>query len=296
MRFQVKIVSNSNSNGPKQQCGGIEKKPIEIYMFIDPLCPECWAIEPILKKLKIEYGRYFSIKHVLSGRLADLNLSKKKNYETIADLWEKTASRSGMSCDGTLWLENPVDTPFTVSIAIKAAELQGRRAGIRFFRRIQEMLFLEKQNISNLEVLKDCAKTSGLDVEEFLSDIHSDSAAKAFQCDLKITSEMDVTEIPTLVFFNENAEDEGIKITGTYPYEVYVQILEEMLSEKPVLSPPPSLESFMKFFKFVASKEIAVVYNMSVSQIEREMKKLLLKQVVEQIPAKYGTFWRYIED
>ncbi|WP_413302007.1 ClpXP adapter SpxH family protein [Bacillus sp. 1P10SD] len=296
MRFQVKIVSNSNSNGPKQRCGGIEKKPIEIYMFIDPLCPECWAIEPILKKLKIEYGRYFSIKHVLSGRLADLNLSKKKNYETIADLWEKTASRSGMSCDGTLWLENPVDTPFTVSIAIKAAELQGRRAGIRFFRRIQEMLFLEKQNISNLEVLKDCAKSSGLDVEEFLSDIHSESAAKAFQCDLKITSEMDVTEIPTLVFFNENAEDEGIKITGTYPYEVYVQILEEMLSEKPVLSPPPPLESFMKFFKFVASKEIAVVYNMSVSQIEKEMKKLLLKQVVEQIPAKYGTFWRYIED
>ncbi|WP_420489721.1 ClpXP adapter SpxH family protein [Neobacillus drentensis] len=296
MRFQVKIVSNSNSNGPKQRCGGIEKKPIEIYMFIDPLCPECWAIEPILKKLKIEYGRYFSIKHVLSGRLADLNLSKKKNYETIADLWEKTASRSGMSCDGTLWLENPVDTPFTVSIAIKAAELQGRRAGIRFFRRIQEMLFLEKQNISNLEVLKDCASASGLDVEEFLSDIHSESAAKAFQCDLKITSEMDVTEIPTLVFFNENAEDEGIKITGTYPYEVYVQILEEMLSEKPVLSPPPPLESFMKFFKFVASKEIAVVYNMSISQIEREMKKLLLKQVVEQIPAKYGTFWRYIED
>ncbi|MEH7436412.1 ClpXP adapter SpxH family protein [Neobacillus drentensis] len=292
----MKIVSNSNSNGPKQRCGGIEKKPIEIYMFIDPLCPECWAIEPILKKLKIEYGRYFSIKHVLSGRLADLNLSKKKNYETIADLWEKTASRSGMSCDGTLWLENPVDTPFTVSIAIKAAELQGRRAGIRFFRRIQEMLFLEKQNISNLEVLKDCASASGLDVEEFLSDIHSESAAKAFQCDLKITSEMDVTEIPTLVFFNENAEDEGIKITGTYPYEVYVQILEEMLSEKPVLSPPPPLESFMKFFKFVASKEIAVVYNMSISQIEREMKKLLLKQVVEQIPAKYGTFWRYIED
>jgi predicted DsbA family dithiol-disulfide isomerase len=292
----VKIVNNSKANGPKPRCGGNEKKPIEIYMFINPLCPECWAIEPILKKLKIEYGGYFSIKHVLSGRLVDLNLSKKRNYETIADLWEKTASRSGMSCDGSLWLENPVEAPFVVSIAIKAAELQGRRAGLRFLRRIQEMLFLEKQNISNIEVLKDCARTSGLDVDEFINDIHSESAAKAFQCDLKITSEMDVTEIPTLVFFNENAEDEGIKITGTYPYEVYVQILEEMLAEKPVSSPPPPLETFMKFFKFVASKEIAVVYNMSVSQIEKEMKKLLLKQVVEQIPAKYGTFWRYIED
>ncbi|WP_066084462.1 ClpXP adapter SpxH family protein [Neobacillus novalis] len=294
MSCQVKIVNNFKLRGSR--CSGIDKKPIEIYMFIDPLCPECWALEPILKKLKIEYGQYFSIKNVLSGRLANLNLSKKKNYENIAQSWEKIASKSGMSCDGSLWLENPVDTPSTVSIALKAAELQGRRAGLRFLRRIQEMLFLEKQNISNLEVLKDCAGRSGLDIEEFMIDIHSESAAKAFQCDLKITAEMEVIEIPTLVFFNENAEDEGIKITGTYPYEVYVQILEEMLPEKPVKSAPPPLEAFVKFFKFVASKEIAVVYDMPIAQIEREMKKLLLKQVVEQIPAKYGTFWRYIDE
>ena len=41
---------------------------------------------------------------------------------------------------------------------------------------------------------------------------------------------MEVSEIPTLVFFNENIEEEGIKITGYYPYEIYVQILTEMLA------------------------------------------------------------------
>ncbi len=294
-KLMVTFVNSSWYPGSKKNCYGHDKKPIEIYMFIDPLCPECWALEPIIKKLRIEYGRYFSIKHVLSGRLANLNLSSKKNYENIAKVWEKTASRSGMSCDGSLWLENPVDAPHNVSLALKAAELQGRRAGIRFLRRMQEVVFLEKQNISDLAVLQECAISAGLDVGEFINDMHSESAAKAFQCDLQITSEMDVTEIPTLVFFNENVEDEGIKITGTYPYEVYVQILEEMLTIKPVKSPPPPLEAFLKFFKFVASKEIAVVYNMPISQIEKEMKKLLLKQMVEQVPAKYGTFWRYIE-
>ncbi|MFP7295792.1 ClpXP adapter SpxH family protein [Neobacillus niacini] len=273
-----------------------DKKPLEIYMFIDPLCPECWALEPILKKLHIEYGRYFSIKHVLSGRIANLNVSKKKNYEVIAELWEKTASRSGMSCDGSLWLEDPVASPYIASVAIKAAELQGRRAGIRFLRKLQEKLFIGKQNISHIEVLTSCAENAGLDVEEFISDFHSDSAAKAFQCDLKITAEMEVQEIPTLVFFNENIEDEGIKITGSYPYEVYVQILEEMLSEEPEKNQPPPLEKFLEYFKLVASKEIAVVYNMSISQVEREMKQLLLLQKVEQLPAKYGTFWRYIKD
>jgi predicted DsbA family dithiol-disulfide isomerase len=273
-----------------------EKKPIEIYKFIDPLCPECWALEPIMKKLMIEYGRYFSVRHVLSGRLASLNISKKKSYESIAEFWEKTANRTGMSCDGTLWLENPVSSPYIVSIAIKAAELQGRRAGIKFLRKLQEVLFLDKQNISKFEVLKESAKSVGLDVEEFITDIHSESAAKAFQCDLKITTEMEVDEIPTLVFFNENAEDEGIKITGYYPYEVYVQIIEEILQDKPVQASPPPLESFLKHFKLVATKEIAVVYNMSNQQVEREMKKLLLKQRVEQVPVKYGMFWRYIEE
>lgn len=276
-------------------CHGNDRKPIEIYIFIDPICPECWALEPILKKLQVEYGRYFSIKHVLSGKLANLNISKKRNFENLAELWEKTASRSGMSCDGNLWLENPVAAPYLASIAIKAAELQGRKAGIRFLRKLQELLFLERKDVTNLNVLKECAASTGLDVNEFLADIHSESAAKAFQCDLKITAEMDVEEIPTLVFFNENTEEEGIKITGSYPYDIYVQILEEMLAEQPDQSPPPPLEAFMKFFRIVASQEIAVVYNMSVAQVEREMKKLLLKQKVEQIPAKYGTFWRYIE-
>jgi len=293
MKFLVKIVNNTWFS-QSHHCHGNEKKPIEIYLFIDPLSCDCWALEPIIKKLKVEYGRYFSIKHVLSGKLDSLNFTKKKALESMGDIWEKTASRSGMSCGVSPLFENPVNAPYNVSIALKAAELQGRRAGFRFLRKIQEMLFLESGNISSLDVLKYCAQSVGLDVQEFSNDIHSESAAKAFQCDLKITNEMDVHEIPTLVFFNENVEDEGIKITGSYPYDIYVHILEEMLAEKPIKSPPPPLEIFLKTFTFVTTKEIAVIYNMSISQIEREMKKLVLKQVVEQIPAKFGTFWRYI--
>jgi len=261
-------------------------------MFIDPLCPECWALEPVIKKMHIEYGRYFKLKYVVSGRLTNLNLGRKHLFEKGQELWEKTGSRYGMSCDGSLWLENPISAPYLTFIAIKAAELQGRKAGIRFLRKIQEMLFLEQQNVSTLEVLITCAEHSGLDVDEFICDVHSDSAAKAFQCDLKITSEMDVTEIPTLVFFNENIEEEGIKITGIYPYEVYVQIIEEMLEEKPVKSEPPPLETFLKHNHLVSSVELALVYNMTVHDVERELKKLQLKQIVEKVSANHGSFWK----
>lgn len=269
------------------------KKPLEIYVFIDPLCPECWALEPVLKKLRLEYGVYFRLRHVLIGKLSNLNDIPKKR-EAIADYWEKTASRTGMSCDGSLWIENPITSPYIVSIAIKAAELQGKKQGLRFLRKVQELVFLEKRNISDIQILVDCAKGASIDVDEFLQDIHSESAAKAFQCDLKITSEMEVTESPSLVFFNEHIEDEGLKISGLYSYDIYVQVLQEMLGKEPSPLPLPPLEEFLKYFGFVASKEIAVVYDMPVHEAEKELKKLVLQQKIRKIEGKHGSFWKYI--
>ncbi|MFJ8267557.1 ClpXP adapter SpxH family protein [Peribacillus asahii] len=288
-----KSVFNISDWSKRQHCYDIGKKPIEIYVFIDPLCPECWGLEPIIRKLQIEYGQLFSLRHVVSGKLASLNIGKNKSFEQIAQAWEKTASRSGMSCDGDVWLEDPITSPHIVSIAIKAAELQGRKLAIHFLRKLQEYIFIKKKNISNIDVLTECAKSVGLDVDEFMHDITSSSASKGFQCDLKITTEMDVQETPSLVFFNQNIEEEGIKLSGVYPYEVYVQILDDMLKGLPEPSAPPSLEQFMSCFTLVATKEIEAVYNMNKSTVEREMKKLVLKQVVKKIPAKYGTFWKY---
>jgi predicted DsbA family dithiol-disulfide isomerase len=275
-------------------CSGHPKKPLEIYMFIDPLCPECWALEPIIKKLQIEYGRLFTLKHVISGRLATLNITKRKRPEKLAQAWEKTASRTGMSCDGNVWMGHSLSTPFIASLAIKSAELQGRRAGLRYLRKLQEMLFIESQNISDERMLISIAEMIGLDVLEFKVDLHSQSASNALQCDLKITSEMDVHEIPTLAFFSHDVDEEGIKITGYYSYDMYVHVLKEMIGEDIKPSHTPPLKIFLQHFQFVASAEIATIYNMTISEVEKELKKLVLSQTVERVRAKHGTFWRYI--
>lgn len=287
--------SGTGSESEKIVWKNLFTKPIEIYVFIDPLCPECWALEPILKKLQIEYGDKFSIRHILTGRLTSLNITKKTPSE-MAKVWERTANRTGMSCDGDVWYEDPISTPFAASVAVKAAELQGKKAGLMFLRKLQEMLFLEKLNITKEEVLFNIANVIGLDIEEFKKDFHSDIAGKAFQCDIKITNEMEVEESPTLVFFNnENIEEDGIKLSGCYPYEIYVQVLEEILQRKPMAHTPPPIEEFLSYFKFVATKEISVVYDLTYQEVEKEMKKLLIKQRVERVPVKYGTFWRYLK-
>src|SRR5690606_18977658 len=100
----------SNQNSTNSSWKNLCIKPIEIYVFIDPLCPECWALEPVLKKLLIEFGDKLSIRHVLTGRLTSLNISKKAPSE-IARIWERTGSLSGMSCDGDVWFEDPISKP-----------------------------------------------------------------------------------------------------------------------------------------------------------------------------------------
>ena len=110
-------------------------------------------------------------------------------------------------------------------------------------------------------------------MDEFNETFNPKNVLRSFQSDLSITCEMEVTDFPSIVFFNENIEDEGIKISGIYPYEIYVQILQEMLNEEPEIQEPPILEKLFARFYSLTTSEIAGYYNISSQIAERELKK-----------------------
>ncbi|WP_100373492.1 ClpXP adapter SpxH family protein [Bacillus sp. FJAT-45037] len=278
----------------------LKRKPLEIYTFIDPLCAECWAFEPIFKKLQVEYGAYFKSRILVAGRLQAWNFCQETQKglarkSELAALWEKIANKTGMSCDGDVWYEHEWASPYKASISIKAAELQGPQAGARYLRKLREYLFLNKQNITEDEIILNCAKSAQLDLVEFKKDLDSPLAKKALQCDINTTNEMGVEMVPTFVFFNDKVEEEGISITGLYPYRVYVQMIEELLGHPPKKADPITIEEFLKRYKFVATIEIAVVFDLTQEEADKKLKRLKLQQKVEAVPVKYGTFWRYIE-
>lgn len=47
-----------------------------------------------------------------------------------------------------------------------------------------------------------------------------------------------------------------------------------MIGEKPTPSVRPPIEWFIAYFQFASAKEIAVVYDLTLEEVEREMKKL----------------------
>ncbi|MFD3447348.1 ClpXP adapter SpxH family protein [Microbacteriaceae bacterium 4G12] len=290
-----KLETDKIIPAPFQKC---IQKPIEAYLFIDPLCQDCWVIEPLIVKLWLEYGHYFSIRHVLTGKGEAAAISPSHKWNKPANIrfvWEKTTSLHGFSCDGKVNMNHATSPPYMASLAIKAAELQGRKAGSKFLRKLQEYIFLKNNPKPDVDILLACAKKSNIDVEEFMKDLHSVSAAKAFQCDLKFTNEMHITEIPSLVFFHTNSDEEGIKIAGIYHYDVYVQVLKEIVQEDLTPGPLPSLEEFLGIYEFISTSDLALIYNLTRAEAEREMKKLLLKRKVLQVLTEREIYWKYVE-
>ncbi|HSI66587.1 MAG TPA: ClpXP adapter SpxH family protein [Planococcus sp. (in: firmicutes)] len=245
-------------------------KPMEIYVFVDPLNPDCWELQAIIRKLQIEYGHYFSMRVVLSTKL--FNLNAISNEVKIAS--------------------DNLSHPVLASVAVKAAELQGKRAGGRFLHKLQEHILLQTKDVSSYLILLQIASEADLDQEEFEKDFHSVHTAKAFQCDLHITREMEITEVPSIVFFNECIEDEGVKLSGLYSYEVYKTILQEMLGDRSLnCQPPPPLDELFSKFSTMATREVASIYNISEQTAERELKKQVLQQKLERIHLSKDTLW-----
>ncbi|AMA63725.1 MULTISPECIES: DsbA family protein [Kurthia] len=250
-------------------------KPIELYVFIDLLQPKSRDLHAIIRKLQVNYGHYFSIRFILSTELSSLNVACHRinncaSHEELVDL----------------------SHPVLPSIAVKAAELQGKKVGHRFLMKLFEYQITEEKNIRSCNTLTEIAKAVSLDVEEFEADFRSLEAARSFQSDLCITHEMDVQEVPSFVFFNGNIEDEGLKVSGTYSYEIYEQILSELLEKELVQAPPPPLEELFKKFHVLSAEEVASFYNISEKAADRELKKRLLQQKIERIHCKHHSLFR----
>ncbi|MFC4353636.1 DsbA family protein [Chryseomicrobium palamuruense] len=253
-------------------------KPIEIYAFLDPLCPDSWRFQLTLKRLQIDYGHYFTLRVILSTDLNKLN--------------------KGTACHHAIDPSEPIleiEHPVLPSIAVKAAEFQGKRMANRFLSNLQEAYFVYRQNVNSLATLKGIAYESSIDVKEFLEDIRSRECARSFQSDLSISCEMEIDEFPSIVFFNENIEDEGIKISGVYSYEIYEHVLSELVGTVIEKQSPPEIDHLLDQYSPLSTREIAMYYNMQEKQVEYEMKKKYLQREVDRVIVGGVTKWKSIK-
>ncbi|QMU28162.1 ClpXP adapter SpxH family protein [Adhaeribacter radiodurans] len=269
-----------------------DKKPVQILYFTDPICSSCWGIEPQLRKLKLEYGNYFDIDYKMGGLLKGWDVyggSDVSNPTDVASHWDEASAYYGMPIDGDLWLEDPLPSSYPPSIAFKAAQLQGHEKGLNFLRRIKEMIFLEKKNITRWEHLQQAALETGLDVQTFKADFEG-QAVQLFEKDLELARELGVRGFPTLFF--TDADDNRFKVYGSKPYENYEQALLKLYPEAVKQPVDTAYEKIFSHYPTLTLKEFAVLTGSQEEAAERLLSELTYQGKLDKYNSKNGALWR----
>jgi putative protein-disulfide isomerase len=283
-----------NATGPAGQILPSEK-PVRIIYFTDPICSSCWGIEPQLRKLKLEYGDYIDIDYRMGGLLPDwsYNSGGISKPSDVAHHWEEVSAYYEMPIEGGVWLKDPLPSSYPPSIAVKAAQLQGRDKAVRYMRQLREMVFLDEKNIARMDVMLEAAAATGLDVAQFKTD-YEGRAKELFQEDLAMGRSLGVRGFPTLFFSDSGSQN--LMLYGVKPYQDFEKALLQLLpsARKKPLDVSSDLSLFTHY-PTLTVKEYSVLYGITTDAARKRLEKQVSEGRLNKQTVKTGAMYRVIK-
>ncbi|MGV3599823.1 MAG: ClpXP adapter SpxH family protein [Dyadobacter fermentans] len=278
----------------QEYTGPIEagKKPVRIIYFTDPICSTCWGIEPQLRKLKLEYGHLVDIEYRMGGLLPDwtYNSGGISKPSDVAPHWDEVSRYYQMPIVGDVWLTDPLHSSYPPSIAFKAAQMQDETRAIAFLRRIREMVFLEKKNITRWEHLAEAAENAGLNAETLKQDYET-RANDAFQADLQLAAQWGVRGFPTLFFVDGSGAHE--KVYGFKPYQMFENAVAKMQSGAQKNWYSKNWQDLFNQFPTLTTKEFAELTGHAFEAADQQLHALQKEGFLKSFVTENGILWKY---
>lgn len=248
------------------------EKKIDIYYVTDPICSHCWAIEPTLRRFTEQYGQYFNLHTVMGGLLEKWHggpIDPANGINGPADVaghWQEVGEQSRMPIDGSLMIDNPVQSSFPPSRVFKIIQKHhGEEKAFEYLRRSREALFAFNENIGEKAVLVKIINEMNLDGEAIVTEADEKIGHVLLNEDFALTRSLGARGFPTIIMVNE--ENQGVKIVGGRPLEYYVKGLEQVLEAEPTSKEQPDLSHLLEKEKLLFSKEIEVMYDLEQTEI-----------------------------
>ncbi|MGJ7921722.1 DsbA family protein [Neobacillus sp. LXY-4] len=257
------------------------KKTVDLYYVTDPICSHCWALEPVLRRFVEQYSHYFNFHTVMGGLLEkwhDGPIDPANGIYKPADVaghWREVGEYSRMPIDGTLMIDNPVQSSYPPSRVFKVIQKnQNDALAYEYLRRSREALFAFNHNVSEKTILIDIVNNLGLDGKAIVDEAEQPIGQQLLNEDFKLVANLGVRGFPTIIIVNQ--ENKGVKIVGARPLENYVAGLKQALNvEELQPKQPPSLSNLLEKEKLLFSKEIEVMYDVEKSEINNFIGKEL---------------------
>lgn len=255
-------------------------KKVDFYYVTDPICSHCWAIEPTLRRFLKQYGQYLNFKTVMGGLLEKWHggpvdpANGIYGPTDVAGHWREVGAHYRMPIDGSLMIDNPVQSSFPPSRVYKIIQKHhGEEKAFEYLRRAREYLFVFNQNIGEASVLIEIVNAMGLNGEAIIKEANEKTGHDLLNEDFMLTRNLGARGFPTIIMVNE--EKKGVKLVGGRPFKNYLDGLTQVLGENPTPKQLPSLSALLEEEKLLFAKEIEVMYDVEKSNLQAFVKNEL---------------------
>lgn len=249
------------------------KKTVDLYYVTDPICSHCWALEPVFRRFKEEYGHYFNFHTVMGGLLEKWDGGPVDpgngifGPADVAGHWREVGEYSRMPIDGSLMINNPVQSSFPPSRVYKVIQKHhGDDKANEYLRRAREALFAFDENIGEDFVMVDLVNNMGLDGDTIVKEAENEVGHDLLKEDFGLAAKLGARGFPTIIMVNK--ENKGVKVVGSRPLQFYVSALTQILEEEVKPKSKPSLSDLLKKEQLLFAKEIEVMYDVEQHELQ----------------------------
>jgi predicted DsbA family dithiol-disulfide isomerase len=270
------------------------EKPVHFIYATDPICSACWAIEPQLRRLKLEYGHVLKIDYRMGGMLPNWSYNRGgiSKPSDVAHHWDEVSAHYQMPIVGDVWGEDPLDSSYPPSIAFKAAQLQSEAAAQALLRVMREMVFLEKKNIARWQYLEEAGQRAALHMAEFKY-AYDNRAKELFEADMKLVRSMRVGGFPTVVIVNRKGE--SVSLIGIKQYSEYVKAILELYPEATPQTYNRTGEGLFDYYPTLTEREFTELSQLPEAKALPELKRMTDAHLIEPLTTRNGKLWKKIK-
>lgn len=252
-----------------------------LYYCTDPVCSYCWAFEPVLNRLLLEYGQYFRLHTVMGGLLPSWAgfADSANGINAAADVsahWREVAVRYGMPIDGSLWQSRPIQSSFPPAQVYLQLRQSAPAQAQRFLRLAREALMVFDRNIDEDAVLLDLLEAANvIDPAATLASALGEAGVRLMQQDIQLARRLGARGFPALII--SRPDQQALHLAGAQPYAACVKALQSAFGQPLAAQPIPPLATLLQQQPRLFAQEIATLYALAPQEVESYCQQTLAR-------------------
>ena len=188
---------------------------MRLVYVMDPMCAWCYGFQPELEEFLKKHSS-IEVDWIMGGLAHDTNQPMDENLkQAISSYWYQIEKTAQVTFNHDYWQMNtPYRSTYPACRAVISAESLRAKSTHQMVKSIQSAYYLEAKNPSLKETLIACAKSIGLDENQFLEVFESEETEQQLQQHLSLTYQLQARAFPALFYIND--KNQAYPLTRSY--------------------------------------------------------------------------------